>query len=141
MGAAWRGWSQLSHVSLQPGGLWQVPREGEHVPVSSSAVPPAPGWGYGLHGSGEGSWDEHPATLKQSEQKRWDETGTLVHGMKLLSPAGNAGTGTAAARKPSPLGTCTPNYPWGRTSSPRPGESPSTSPREHEWEGRRYLCR
>lgn len=44
-------------------GLWQVQREREHVPVSSSAVPLAPGRGYGLRGSGEGSWDGHPATL------------------------------------------------------------------------------
>lgn len=71
-------------------GLWQVPREREHVPVSSSAVPLAPGRGYGLRGSGEGSWDGHPATLKQSEQKRWDETRRLVHEMKPSSPAGRA---------------------------------------------------
>lgn len=58
--------------------------------MSSSAVPLAPALGYGLRGSGEGSWDGHPATLKQSEQKRWDETGGLVHEMKPLSPAGSA---------------------------------------------------
>lgn len=75
-------------VSAQ--GLWQVQKEREHVPVSSSAVPLAPGRGYGLRGSGEGSWDGHPATLKQSEQKRWDETGRLVHEMKPSSPAGSA---------------------------------------------------
>lgn len=96
-GAGWGG-SGASGQPPRPGSA--APRSlpgdagtrkgGEHVPVSSSAVPLAPGRGYGLRGSGEGRWDGHPATLKQSEQKRWDETGRPVHGMKPSSPAGSA---------------------------------------------------
>lgn len=61
-------WAARPPVSAQ--GLWHVQREREHVPVSSSAVPLAPGRGYGLHGSGEGSWDGHPATLRWRARPR-----------------------------------------------------------------------
>lgn len=127
-------WPQVSER-----GSGNVQREREHFPVSSSAVPLAPALGDGLRGSGEGSWDGHPATLKQSEQKRWDETGGLVHEMKPLSPAGSTTrpphtsllapmepghsgsscgeqncSGTAAAGKPPPPATLPLHVPGGK---------------------------
>lgn len=90
--AAWALWP-----SLWAGTLASAKGEGER-PCVLRCGPTGLRAGDGLRGGDEGRWYGHPATLQQSEQKRWDETGRTTHEMKPPSPAVSAaqccGTGT-----------------------------------------------
>lgn len=76
--AAWALWP-----SLWPGTLASAKGEGERPHVLRCGLRA----GDGLHGGHEGRWYGHPATLQQSEQRRWDETRRTIHRMKPLRPA------------------------------------------------------